>query len=195
MAIAVSVRPAHHASPRVTTAARSLAIGGDRPTDKLMAIGLVARRSGFTVKALHFYERRGLLPPTGRSSAGYRLYSEADLHRLDFIRQAKVLGLPLDAIRQLVAAVREQPRGRARLKLLELLAERIRQTDEQIAMLARLRNELRRRRQAVARRAPRLAIARGYCTCLRDGARASERTAVRPDVTWPEPPSRARRRR
>ena len=168
MAIAVSVGPAHHASARVTTAARSLAIGGDRPTDKLMAIGQAPRRSGFTVKALHFYERRGLLPPTGRSPAGYRLYSEADLHRLEFIRQAKGLGLPLEAIRELVGAAREQPRGRARSKLLQLLAERISADRRADRALTRLRTELDRRRQAVARRAPRSSTERGYCACLRD---------------------------
>jgi len=178
MAIAVSVGAARRASARVATAARSPAIGGAGPTGGLMAIGQVARHSGFTVKALRFYERRGLLPPAGRSPGGYRLYTAADLHRLDFIRQAKGLGLPLDAIRELVAAAREQPRGRARARLLQILAERIAQTDEQIAMLARLRRELGRRRQAVARQARRLSDARGYCTCLRNAPSASGRAAV-----------------
>jgi len=160
-----------------------------------ITIGQVARRSGFTVKALHFYERRGLLPPAGRSPGGYRLYTEADLHRLAFIRQAKVLGLPLDAIRELVDAAREEPRGKARLKLLRILAQRIAQTDEQIAMLARLRKDLSRRRQAVARQDPRRSTARGYCTCLRDGTSAPERAAGKPGATWNGPASRARRQR
>jgi len=42
-----------------------------------MTIGEVARRSGFTIKALRFYERRGLLPPSGRSAGKYRLYSRS----------------------------------------------------------------------------------------------------------------------
>ena len=39
-----------------------------------MTIGEVARRSGFTVKALRYYERCGLLPPSGRRPSGYRVY-------------------------------------------------------------------------------------------------------------------------
>jgi DNA-binding transcriptional MerR regulator len=37
-------------------------------------IGEAARRSGFTVKALRYYDRHGLLPPAARSAGGYRLY-------------------------------------------------------------------------------------------------------------------------
>jgi hypothetical protein len=58
------------------------------------------------------------------------------------------LGLPLAAIREFVATAFEQPSGRARVRLLEILMERIAQTGEQIAMLARLRKEPWRRRQA-----------------------------------------------
>ncbi len=128
-----------------------------------MTIGEVARRSGFTVKALRFYDRRGLLPPAGRSPARYRLYSEADLHRLEFIRHAKALGLTLDEICELVASARQDGRGLTRARLRRILGERITQTAHQIATLTRLRNELERRRRALARRAPR---GRGYCACL-----------------------------
>lgn len=191
----MSVRAECRTRERVATAARSPAIGGGGATDGLMPIGQVARRSGFTVKALRFYERRGLLPPAGRSPGGYRLYTEGDLHRLDFIRQAKGLGLPLHAIRELIAAAREQPRGRARVRLLRILEDRIAQADEQIAMLARLRRDLGRRRQAVARQAPRPSNARGYCTCLHSGTVASGRSAAKPGATWNGPASHARRPR
>lgn len=89
-----------------------------------MTIGEVARRSGFTIKALRFYERQGLLPPCGRTSSGYRLYGEADLHRLEFIRQAKALGLTLGAIRDLVVSAQTPRRGTTRSRLLQVLAER-----------------------------------------------------------------------
>jgi DNA-binding transcriptional MerR regulator len=93
-----------------------------------MRIGQVARRSGFTVKALRFYEAMGLLPPSSRSAGGYRLYDEPDLHRLEFIRQAKTLGLALDEIRELVVSARSQSGGTTRARLGRLLAERIAQT-------------------------------------------------------------------
>lgn len=169
---------------RVANALRSAAVGGGQPTGTLMTIGQVARRSGFTVKALRFYERRGLLPPAGRSPGRYRLYTEADLHRLDFIGQAKALGLPIDSIRELVAAAREQPRGIARARLLQVLGERIAQTGAQIAMLERLRKELERRRRAVRRKVPGPSNARGYCTCLHDPAAGG--AVPHPGAAWRE---------
>ena len=69
-------------------------------------IGETARRSGFTVKTLRYYDLHGLLPPAARGTNGYRLYDAADLHRLEFIRQAKTLGLALREIRPLVEAAR-----------------------------------------------------------------------------------------
>lgn len=147
-----------------------MANGTNGQLSGLVRIGEAARRSGFSVKALRFYERRGLLPPSGRLPGGYRLYGAADLHRLEFIRQAKALGLTLDAIRPLVAPA-GAPDGmttRARLRL--VLEERIAQTAAQIATLTRLRRELERRRRALARRPPRT-IEDGRCTCLQPNGR------------------------
>src|SRR5712691_2452344 len=110
----------------------------------MMTIGEIALRSGFTIKALRFYERQGLLPPSGRRAGGYRLYQEADIHRLEFIRQAKALGLTLDAIRELVVSARKQHRGMTRSRLLRILAERLAQPTRQIATLTRLKQELER---------------------------------------------------
>src|SRR5262245_770502 len=56
-----------------------------------------AKLSGVTVKALHHYERRGLLAPR-RSSAGYRRYTLHDLERLERILAMKSLGFPLGQI-------------------------------------------------------------------------------------------------
>src|ERR687896_644240 len=49
---------------------------------ELLKIGDVARASGLTVRTLHHYDEIGLLVPSARSDAGYRLYSEADVRRL-----------------------------------------------------------------------------------------------------------------
>lgn len=83
---------------RRMTAVQSLGDSANGHGPRLMTIGEIARRSGFTVKALRFYDGHGVLPPCRRQPSGYRLYSESDLRRLEFIRQAKVLGLTLDAI-------------------------------------------------------------------------------------------------
>ena len=132
-----------------------------------MTIGEAARRSGFTIKALRFYDRRGLLPPTGRSAGGYRVYGEPDLERLEFIRQAKALGLTLDAVRELVVAVRDE-NGTTRDRIRTMLQERIAHVTRQIATLTRLKQELARRRRRLARAPRRRTSARGFCTCLRE---------------------------
>ena len=49
-------------------------------------IGEAARRSGVSAANMRYYEKEGLLSPGGREDNRYRLYSEADVHRLRFIR-------------------------------------------------------------------------------------------------------------
>jgi len=139
--------------------------GGNGHLAHLMTIGEVSRRSGFTIRTLRFYERRGVLPPTARRPSGYRLYGDVDLRRLAFIRQAKALGLTLDAIRELVVAARQRNGAPTRDRLLRMLDERISQTTRQIETLTGLREELHRRRRALRLR-PRRNGGRGYCTCL-----------------------------
>jgi DNA-binding transcriptional MerR regulator len=67
-------------------------------------IAQVAQRSGFTAATLRYYEELGILAPTARTEAGYRLYNEASLERLRFIARAKQLGCSLDEIAELTAA-------------------------------------------------------------------------------------------
>jgi MerR family transcriptional regulator, thiopeptide resistance regulator len=61
-----------------------------------------ASRAGVTVRALHHYDRLGLLKPSGRTGSGYRLYTDRDLVRLEQIVVLKFLGLPLKQIRDLL---------------------------------------------------------------------------------------------
>jgi MerR family transcriptional regulator, thiopeptide resistance regulator len=61
-------------------------------------IGEVAAATGLTVRTLHHYDEIGLLRPTARSDAGYRLYSEDDVRRLYRIVAFRRLGLALDEI-------------------------------------------------------------------------------------------------
>jgi DNA-binding transcriptional MerR regulator len=68
-------------------------------------VGEVARASGVTIRTLHHYEEIGLLVPSGRSHAGYRLYDQADLERLQRILAYRQLGFPLDKI----AAILDDP--------------------------------------------------------------------------------------
>jgi len=62
-----------------------------------------AKRAGVTIRALHYYDRLGLLKPSGRTAAGYRLYSDRDLVRLEQIVALKFIGFPLSQIRELLS--------------------------------------------------------------------------------------------
>ncbi|MEV7808669.1 MerR family transcriptional regulator [Microbispora sp. NPDC088329] len=68
----------------------------------LYSIGELARRTGLTVKAIRFYSDRGIVPPTGRSPAGYRLYDTGAVARLDLVRTLRDLGVGLPVIRKVV---------------------------------------------------------------------------------------------
>ena len=61
-----------------------------------------AELTGVTVRALHHYDRVGLLKPTGRSAAGYRLYGDGDFARLQQVLTLKFIGLPLKQIKELL---------------------------------------------------------------------------------------------
>ena len=60
----------------------------------------VARLTGVSVRTLHHYDAIGLLVPGARTAAGYRLYTESDLLRLQQILIGRELGLPLEEIRR-----------------------------------------------------------------------------------------------
>ena len=61
-----------------------------------------AKRAGVTIRALHHYDRLGLLKPSGRTAAGYRVYSDRDFARLEQIVALKFIGFPLSQIRDLL---------------------------------------------------------------------------------------------
>src|SRR5688500_11316333 len=61
-------------------------------------VGELARLTGVTVRALHHYDEIGLVVPSQRTAAGYRLYDDQDVIRLQQVLLFRELGLPLDEI-------------------------------------------------------------------------------------------------
>ncbi|MGA8481778.1 MAG: MerR family transcriptional regulator [Chthoniobacterales bacterium] len=68
-----------------------------------LRIGRLAKLAGVRPDTVRFYEHESLLPRPERSSAGYRIYDEAALKRLHFIKQAQPLGFSLDEIRRILS--------------------------------------------------------------------------------------------
>ena len=78
--------------------------GGGRMST-LFQIGEVCQRTGLTQRALHYYDEIGLLVPSERLNGGQRLYSAADLERIERIKSLKLmLGLSLSEIKRLLDA-------------------------------------------------------------------------------------------
>jgi DNA-binding transcriptional MerR regulator len=73
--------------------------------DPHLQIGEVAERTGVTQRTLRFYEEKGLLKPPSRMEGGFRLYSEADVQRVERIKRLQqLLGFSLAEIKELVEA-------------------------------------------------------------------------------------------
>ncbi|MFF4491187.1 MerR family transcriptional regulator [Streptomyces sp. NPDC001544] len=72
-------------------------------SDTLYSIGELSRRTGLTVKTIRYYSDQGIVPPTGRSPAGYRLYGLDALARLSLARTLRDLGLDLATVRKVLA--------------------------------------------------------------------------------------------
>src|SRR3954471_4589058 len=97
-------------------------------------IGEVAAATGLTVRALHHYDDIGLLAPTGRSDAGYRLYADEDVRRLYRIAAFRRLGFALGEIGALLVGGGSDPPPVIR-------AQRDR-LDAEVALRERLRTRL-----------------------------------------------------
>ncbi|HYD95455.1 MAG TPA: Cd(II)/Pb(II)-responsive transcriptional regulator [Noviherbaspirillum sp.] len=105
-----------------------------------MKIGELAKRTGCEVETIRYYEREGLVPMPPRTEGNYRHYSEQDAERLLFIRHCRSLGMSLDDIRTL-QHFQAQPEL-ACDEINAMLDRHLEQTEQQIASLQRLQEQL-----------------------------------------------------
>lgn len=105
-----------------------------------MNIGQAARATGVSSKMIRHYETIGLIPQSQRSDAGYRLYTQTDLHVLRFIKSARSLGFSLDKIKHLLSLWQDKDRASADVKALAL--EHIDTLTAKIAELTTMRDLL-----------------------------------------------------
>jgi DNA-binding transcriptional MerR regulator len=104
-----------------------------------------ATLAGVTVRALHHYDRLGLLRPKQRSQAGYRLYTMRDFARLEQIVVLKFLGIPLKQIRRLLES--ESNLGETLQRQQEVLSEKRRQLEKAIRAIGNAQRALQSRHE------------------------------------------------
>ena len=108
-----------------------------REPASLRRIGSLAVTAGVTIDTLRYYEREGLLPRASRTAGGFRLYTQEMAQRLSFIKQARLLGLTLREIRQLL-----EPDNCRCSAMRRVIAERLADVDRRLDELAAFRGTL-----------------------------------------------------
>lgn len=107
----------------------------------LLKIGDLAKRTGLTVRALHHYDSIGLLTPSARSDAGYRLYNQADIARLHQILALRQCGLTLADVGTTLTRS-EIPLATVVSRQIAMLTQQIAQADVLRMRLQRLQTQL-----------------------------------------------------
>ncbi|WAP71531.1 MULTISPECIES: Cu(I)-responsive transcriptional regulator [Aurantimonadaceae] len=105
-----------------------------------MNIGETAAASNVSAKMIRYYESIELIPSAVRSQAGYRVYSEAEVHTLRFIHRARELGFSIADIRRLLALWQDKNRSSAEVKAIAL--EYIDELQKKAASLEAVRDSL-----------------------------------------------------
>jgi len=107
-----------------------------------LTVGALARSTGVTAKTVRYYEAIGLLPEARRGANGYRYYPRETVSRVGFIQRAKLLGLSLAEIRELLAASEDGLCTEIAPELYQVLERKIEECDQQLRELAALRRTL-----------------------------------------------------
>lgn len=105
-----------------------------------MNIGQVAAASGVPAKTIRYYESIGLIPPAGRTAAGYRAYGRNEVETLRFIQRARSLGFPVKDVASLLALWQDRSRASADVKALAL--KHVEEIERKIAELESMRRLL-----------------------------------------------------
>lgn len=107
-----------------------------------LTIGRVAKAAGCKVQTIRYYEQIGLLPRPARSRGNQRLYGQSDIDRLAFIRHARELGFPLEAIRALLSLADTPEQSCAAAD--SIARAQLEAVEQRISRLLSLRAELQR---------------------------------------------------
>lgn len=103
-------------------------------------IGQAAAASGVSAKMIRHYESVGLLPAARRSDSGYRTYTDADVHALRFVRQARDLGFSIKEITALLSLWHNRRRSSKTVK--DLASRHITELERKIEDLQNMKRTL-----------------------------------------------------
>ncbi len=148
--------------------------------NKSMKIGELAKATGLTTKTIRYYELHRLLEDPERTESGYRMYGEADVERLEFVKKAKRLGLSLEEIREILI-LNEQSQAPC-VHVLALLDRKLEHVDDIIRELEEFRRELMRLRVESQVRLEQLPEDARICGIIERGVHAKGQVAL----TWLE---------
>ncbi|RZL92277.1 MAG: Cu(I)-responsive transcriptional regulator, partial [Variovorax sp.] len=105
-------------------------------------IGIAASRSGVSAKMVRHYESLGLLPAIDRTQAGYRRYTEREVHTLRFIRRARDLGFSMAETAELLRLWQDRERTSAGVR--RIAQRHVEDLERKIAELTAMRRTLER---------------------------------------------------
>jgi MerR family copper efflux transcriptional regulator len=107
----------------------------------MMNIGQASAASGVSAKMIRYYESIGLIPKPGRTDAGYRVYTDAEVRTLAFVRRARDLGLSIERIGLLVGLWQDHGRSSADVK--RIATQHVAELEARILELTAMRDTLR----------------------------------------------------
>ena len=137
-----------------------------------MNIGEAAAASSVSAKMIRYYESIGLIANVSRTEAGYRIYSDDDVHTLRFIRRARDLGFSVEQMSNLLALWSDRSRASADVKQIAL---------DHIAELERKMRELRDMTRTLRHLADHCqGDGRPHCPIIEDLSKGHEAASPRP---------------
>jgi len=141
-----------------------------------LTIGELAKELHLNPKTIRYYEEVGLLPKPQRSESGYRLYSRYEAERLQLVKRAKLLGLSLAEIKEIVAYAIDGQCNALERQLLALVEAKLGEIDQKIQDLTAFREDLTQyqrdlsvRLASIAREEPRQMTSTS-CNCIGEEA-------------------------
>ncbi|WP_324765328.1 Cu(I)-responsive transcriptional regulator (plasmid) [Sinorhizobium meliloti] len=105
-----------------------------------MNIGELSKASGVSSKMIRYYEQIGLTRPALRTVSSYRVYSDKDVHTLQFVRRARDLGFSVEQIKELLALWGDRSRNSADVKAVAL--EHIAELESKVAAIEEMTKTL-----------------------------------------------------